>query len=286
MTSSMTGFSFKDKSTQSGNLIIEIKTLNSRYYDLNLKTSDLFKIYESKIREIIAAKVFRGKVDCKIFYRAKENSSKQLIDSKELKNLIVSSENIAKKLKNPAPIDPLDIFQLLSNQNLNISDKNLKKEILSLLEEAIQDLVTDRRREGLKIRQVIIKNLRAIENIINKAKKIIPKAIKNHQKKVIKKFKDALINVDDARLKQEFLLFIQKSDVTEEIDRIESHIIELRRLINLNGPTGKKIDFLMQEFNREANTIGSKAVSVDISKISVELKVLIEQVREQIQNIE
>ena len=286
MTSSMTGFSFKDKSTQSGNLIIEIKTLNSRYYELNLKTSDLFKIYESKIREIIAAKVFRGKVDCKIFYRAKENSSKQLIDSKELKNLIVSSENIAKKLKNPAPIDPLDIFQLLSNQNLNISDKNLKKEILSLLEEAIQDLVTDRRREGVKIRQVIIKNLRAIENIINKAKKIIPKAIKNHQKKVIKKFKDALINVDDARLKQEFLLFIQKSDVTEEIDRIESHIIELRRLINLNGPTGKKIDFLMQEFNREANTIGSKAVSVDISKISVELKVLIEQVREQIQNIE
>ena len=146
--------------------------------------------------------------------------------------------------------------------------------------------MTDRRREGVKIRQVIIKNLRAIENIINKAKKIIPKAIKNHQKKVIKKFKDALINVDDARLKQEFLLFIQKSDVTEEIDRIESHIIELRRLINLNGPTGKKIDFLMQEFNREANTIGSKAVSVDISKISVELKVLIEQVREQIQNIE
>ena len=286
MTSSMTGFSFKDKSTQGGSLIIEIKTLNSRYYELNLKTSDLFKIYESKIREIIAAKVFRGKVDCKIFYRAKENSSKQLIDSKELKNLIVSSENIAKKLKNPAPIDPLDIFQLLSNQNLNISDKNLKKEILSLLEEAIQDLVTDRRREGLKIRQVIIKNLRTIENIINKAKKIIPKAIKNHQKKVIKKFKDALINVDDARLKQEFLLFIQKSDVTEEIDRIESHIIELRRLINLNGPTGKKIDFLMQEFNREANTIGSKSVSVDISKISVELKVLIEQVREQIQNIE
>jgi uncharacterized protein (TIGR00255 family) len=286
MTSSMTGFSFKDKSTQGGSLIIEIKTLNSRYYELNLKTSDLFKIYESKIREIIAAKVFRGKVDCKIFYRTKENSSKQLIDSKELKNLIVSSENIAKKLKNPAPIDPLDIFQLLSNQNLNISDKNLKKEILSLLEEAIQDLVTDRRREGVKIRQVIIKNLRAIENIINKAKKIIPKAIKNHQKKVIKKFKDALINVDDARLKQEFLLFVQKSDVTEEIDRIESHIIELRRLINLNGPTGKKIDFLMQEFNREANTIGSKSVSVDISKISVELKVLIEQVREQIQNIE
>ena len=97
---------------------------------------------------------------------------------------------------------------------------------------------------------------------------------------------EALIDAEDARLKQEFLLFVQKSDITEEIDRLDSHIIELKRLINLNSPSGKKMDFLMQEFNREANTIGSKAVSVDISKISVELKVLIEQIREQIQNIE
>ena len=111
-------------------------------------------------------------------------------------------------------------------------------------------------------------------------------AIKEHQKRIVKKFKEALIDPEDARLKQEFLLFVQKSDITEEIDRLDSHIIELRRLINLNSPSGKKMDFLMQEFNREANTIGSKAVSVDISKISVELKVLIEQIREQIQNIE
>jgi uncharacterized protein (TIGR00255 family) len=114
----------------------------------------------------------------------------------------------------------------------------------------------------------------------------MPTAIKKHQSKIIKKFKEALLDTEDSRLKQEFLLFIQKSDITEEIDRIESHIIELRRLINGSSSSGKKMDFLMQEFNREANTIGSKAVSVDISTISVELKVYIEQIREQIQNIE
>jgi len=147
-------------------------------------------------------------------------------------------------------------------------------------------LLKDRQREGSKIRIVILKNIRSVELLVGRAKKIMPTVIKKHQSKIIKKFKEALLDTEDSRLKQEFLLFIQKSDITEEIDRIESHIIELRRLINGPSPSGKKMDFLMQEFNREANTIGSKAVSVDISTISVELKVYIEQIREQIQNIE
>jgi uncharacterized protein (TIGR00255 family) len=114
----------------------------------------------------------------------------------------------------------------------------------------------------------------------------MPEAIKLHQVKINKKFKEALINLENDRLKQEVLIFIQKSDITEEIDRLESHLKELKRLLVLKEPVGKKMDFLMQEFNREANTLGSKAISVDISRISVELKVIIEQIREQIQNIE
>ena len=114
----------------------------------------------------------------------------------------------------------------------------------------------------------------------------MPKAIKLHQLKIDKKFKVALIDTESERLKQELLIFIQKSDITEEIDRLESHLKELRRLLTIKEPVGKKMDFLMQEFNREANTLGSKSISVDISKISVELKVIIEQIREQIQNIE
>jgi uncharacterized protein (TIGR00255 family) len=287
MTASMTGFSLRDDRVEGGRLVIELKTLNSRYFELNLKITDQFKIYESKIREIISGKVARGKIECKIFFKAIDDHVKlDEINNKELKNIISFSENISKSLKNPAPINPLDIYQLLSNQPITIKHKTLKKELFNLLDNSIEALLKDRKREGFKIRRVILKNIKLIESMISKTKKIIPKAIKEHQKKIIKKFKEVLIDPEDPRLKQEFLLFVQKSDITEEIDRLDSHIIELRRLINLNSPSGKKMDFLMQEFNREANTIGSKAVSVEISKISVELKVLIEQIREQIQNIE
>ena len=287
MTASMTGFSLRDDRVEGGRLVIELKTLNSRYFELNLKIADQFKVYESKIREIISGKVARGKIECKIFFKAiDDHVNLDEINNKELKNIISFSENISKSLKNPAPINPLDIYQLLSNQPITIKHKTLKKELFNLLDDSIEALLKDRKREGLKIRRVILKNIKLIESMISKTKKIIPKAIKEHQKKIIKKFKEVLIDPEDPRLKQEFLLFVQKSDITEEIDRLDSHIIELRRLINLNSPSGKKMDFLMQEFNREANTIGSKAVSVDISKISVELKVLIEQIREQIQNIE
>ena len=287
MTASMTGFSLRDDRVEGGRLVIELKTLNSRYFELNLKIADQFKVYESKIREIISGKVARGKIECKIFFKAIDDHVKlDEINNKELKNIISFSENISKSLKNPAPINPLDIYQLLSNQPITIKHKALKKELFNLLDNSIEALLRDRKREGFKIRRVILKNIKLIESMISKTKKIIPKAIKEHQKKIIKKFKEVLIDPEDPRLKQEFLLFVQKSDITEEIDRLDSHIIELRRLINLNSPSGKKMDFLMQEFNREANTIGSKAVSVEISKISVELKVLIEQIREQIQNIE
>lgn len=287
MTASMTGFSLRDDRVEGGRLVIELKTLNSRYFELNLKITDQFKIYESKIREIISGKVARGKIECKIFFKAiDDHVNLDEINNKELKNIISFSENISKSLKNPAPINPLDIYQLLSNQPITIKHKTLKKELFNLLDNSIEALLKDRKREGFKIRRVILKNIKLIESMISKTKKIIPKAIKEHQKKIIKKFKEVLIDPEDPRLKQEFLLFVQKSDITEEIDRLDSHIIELRRLINLNSPSGKKMDFLMQEFNREANTIGSKAVSVEISKISVELKVLIEQIREQIQNIE
>ena len=287
MTASMTGFCFKEKQIKGGSLIIELKTLNSRYFELNLKLADQLRIYESRVREMISAKVSRGKVDCKIFLKIDENQSRVYsVDPKALKEVVNASEKIAKSLKNPAPINPLDILDLLSIKSKTDLDKNIRKEVLSLLDGSLEMLLKDRQREGSKIRIVILKNIRSVELLVGRAKKIMPTAIKKHQSKIIKKFKEALLDTEDSRLKQEFLLFIQKSDITEEIDRIESHIIELRRLINGSSPSGKKMDFLMQEFNREANTIGSKAVSVDISTISVELKVYIEQIREQIQNIE
>ena len=287
MTSSMTGFCFKEKQIKGASLIIELKTLNSRYFELNLRLADQLKIYESKVREMISAKISRGKVDCRIFLKIEENQATAYsVNPAELKTIVNATEKIAKSLKNPAPINPIDIIGLLSNQTKVSLDKNIRKDVLDFLDDSLGMLVNDRQREGSKIRTVILKNIKLVELLVGRAKKIMPKVIKKHQSKITKKFKEALLDIDDSRLKQEFLLFIQKSDITEEIDRIESHIIELKRLINGSIPSGKKMDFLMQEFNREANTIGSKAISVDISNISIELKVYIEQIREQIQNIE
>ena len=287
MTSSMTGFCFKEKQIKGASLIIELKTLNSRYFELNLRLADQLKIYESKVREMISAKISRGKVDCRIFLKIEENQATAYsVNPAKLKTIVNATEKIAKSLKNPAPINPIDILGLLSNQTKVSLDKNIRKDVLDFLDDSLGMLVNDRQREGSKIRTVILKNIKLVELLVGRAKKIMPKVIKKHQSKITKKFKEALLDIDDSRLKQEFLLFIQKSDITEEIDRIESHIIELKRLINGSIPSGKKMDFLMQEFNREANTIGSKAISVDISNISIELKVYIEQIREQIQNIE
>ena len=283
----MTGFFFGEKDTKFGNLIIEIKTLNSRYCELQLKLGDDLRVYESQIREIILGSISRGKIDCRIFLRSNEavlNARK--IDEKEIKLFIHTLEKIANFIKNPALIDPVEIFKLSGTNKQTIDNRYLKKTLLSELPNALKKIITDRQREGKNISQVIQNNTKVIERLINQTKKIMPKAIKLHQLKIDKKFKEALIDTESDRLKQELLIFIQKSDITEEIDRLESHLKELRRLLNIKEPVGKKMDFLMQEFNREANTLGSKAISVDISKISVELKVIIEQIREQIQNIE
>jgi len=283
----MTGFFFGEKDTKFGNLVIEIKTLNSRYCELQLRLGDDLRLYESQIREIILGSISRGKIDCRIFLRsseAKMNAGK--IDEKEIKSLIHSLEKIGGLIKNPALIDPVEIFKLSGANKQTVDNRDLKKTLLSTLPSAIQKIITDRQREGKNINQVILNNAKIIERLVNQAKKIMPKAIKLYRSKIDKRFKEALIETESDRLKQELLIFIQKSDITEEIDRLESHLKELRRLLTLKEPVGKKMDFLMQEFNREANTLGSKAVSVEISKTSVELKVIIEQTREQIQNIE
>jgi len=283
----MTGFFFGEKDTKFGNLVIEIKTLNSRYCELQLKLGDDLRVYESQIREIILGGISRGKIDCRIFLRPNEVSfNTREIDEKEIKALIHASEKIATFIKKPALIDPVEILRLSGTNKQAIDNRYLKKILLSALPNALQKIITDREREGKNISQVILKNTKVIERLINQTKKIMPKVIKLHQLKIDNKFKEALIDTENDRLKQELLIFIQKSDITEEIDRLESHLKELRRLLKIKEPVGKKMDFLMQEFNREANTLGSKAISVDISKISVELKVIIEQIREQIQNIE
>ena len=287
MISSMTSYHSVSKETDYGCLVIEIKTLNSRFFDLQIKLSDEFRIQETIIRKKISKVISRGKIECKAYFKTKEKLPEfKKNDLKVMKEVIITIEKISSLIKDPQKINPVDIVHLHNEKGDKFNYIGLSKTFLILFESSLKKIITDRQREGKKIKQLILSRNIKIEKEVKKIRKVIPKYIDNHQKKILKKFKEALINVDQDKIKQELLIFIQKGDIEEELDRLDSHSHELKRLLNLNEPVGKKIDFLMQEFNREVNTLGSKAIAVEISQSAVELKVLIEQIREQIQNIE
>ena len=287
MISSMTSYYSVSKETSYGSLVLEIKTLNSRFFDLQIKLSDELRIHEPLIRKKIAKILSRGKIECKIFLKEREDLVEiKNDDLKNLKKLIKFVEKISTLIKDPKQINPVEIIRLHREKNNKQNHKGLDKFLFLLFDDALKKIITDRQREGKKIKQLITSRSLRIEKEVAKIRKMIPRFIDIHQSKIVKKFKDALIDVDQDKIKQELVTFIQKSDVDEELDRLNSHSQELKRLLSLSEPVGKKIDFLMQEFNREANTLGSKAIAVEISQSAVELKVLIEQIREQIQNIE
>lgn len=283
----MTSYHSVSKETDYGCLVIEIKTLNSRFFDLQIKLSDEFRIHETIIRKKISKVISRGKIECKAYFKTKEKLPEfKKNDLKVMKEVIITIEKISSLIKDPQKINPVDIVHLHNEKGDKFNYIGLSKTFLILFESSLKKIITDRQREGKKIKQLILSRNIKIEKEVKKIRKVIPKYIDNHQKKILKKFKEALINVDQDKIKQELLIFIQKGDIEEELDRLDSHSHELKRLLKLNEPVGKKIDFLMQEFNREVNTLGSKAIAVEISQSAVELKVLIEQIREQIQNIE
>jgi uncharacterized protein (TIGR00255 family) len=240
------------------------------------------------IRDVISSEIKRGKVDCRIYFKSKNNAlDVKNVDPIKLKQLANSVNEIGKYFPQIEPINPLDILktsEIMHDQSLDIHllEKDLKKN----LKEALIEIQASKAREGEKLQKILLDKLKEIEILVGEAKRILPTLINEHQSKIENKFKEALIAIDEDRLKQEFLIFIQKMDIDEELNRITSHIDEVRRLLKIDGQIGKKLDFMMQELNREANTLGSKSISPKTSQISVDLKVLIEQMREQIQNIE
>jgi len=288
MALSMTGFSFKEADTEQGILLLEFRSLNNRYLELQVKLDESLRTFEPMIRDVISSEIKRGKVDCRIYFKSKTNAlDVKNVDPIKLKQLANSVNEIGKYFPQIEPINPLDILktsEIMHDQSLDINllEQDLKKN----LKEALIEIQASKAREGEKLQKILLDKLKEIEILVGEAKKILPTLINEHQSKIENKFKEALIAIDEDRLKQEFLIFIQKMDIDEELNRISSHIDEVRRLLKIDGQIGKKLDFMMQELNREANTLGSKSISPKTSQISVDLKVLIEQMREQIQNIE
>ena len=250
MALSMTGFSFKEADTQQGILLLEFRSLNNRYLELQVKLDESLRTFEPMIRDVISSEIKRGKVDCRIYFKSKSNAlDVKNVDPVKLKQLANSVSEIGKHFPHVQPINPLDILktsEIMHDQSLDINllEQDLKKN----LTEALIEIQASKAREGEKLQKILLDKLKEIEILVGEAKKILPALIKEHQSKIENKFKEALIAIDEDRLKQEFLIFIQKMDIDEELNRITSHIDEVRRLLKIDGQIGKKLDFMSYSF--------------------------------------
>ena len=289
MIYSMTGYASAQREWPQGTLQVELRAVNHRFLDVSMRLPEEFRALESAIREKLAARLNRGKVECRIAFNSQQgvaNSSLQL-NRALAENLL----NLGRELSALAPeARPLGIGEVLRWPGVMATDalppETLQSTALELLERALEDFLANRAREGEKLAGLLLDRAAQMETLVAEIRPRMPQIVADYETKLTQRFVDALGTQDDERIRQEIVLFAQRIDVAEEMDRLTAHIAELRHILKKGGNAGKRLDFLMQELNREANTLGSKSVSVDSSRTSMELKVLIEQMREQVQNIE
>jgi uncharacterized protein (TIGR00255 family) len=288
MILSMTGYASQEYNTSSGVLLVELRSVNHRYLELQLKLDDNLRSFESIVRELIQAKLGRGKVDCRLnLVRNIATESLPQLNHTVLQQIAESAKTAAQYFPHTQPVNMLEILQMPGvMQSVALDSDALEQDLKTTLNNVLQDLIAAKAREGEKLKTIILARLQEIEHLVAKVKPMMPALIKQYQEKLTAKLNEANNSNDDERVRQEMVLFAQRIDVDEELVRLSSHIEEVKRILNATAAAGKRLDFLMQEMNREANTLGSKSVAIETSQISMELKVLIEQMREQIQNIE
>lgn len=288
MILSMTGYASQEYNTANGVLIVELRSVNHRYLELQLKLDDNLRSFEASVREQIQAKLGRGKVDCRLsVMRNIAAQSAPQLNHTVLQQIAESAKTAAQYFPHTQPVNMLEILQMPGVMTTEAFDNDaLEADLKITLTTVLNDLIAAKAREGEKLKAIILERLHQIEGLVAKVKPMMPTLVKQYQEKLTAKLNEANNSNDDERVRQEIVLFAQRIDVDEELVRLSSHIAEVKRILNASAAAGKRLDFLMQEMNREANTLGSKSVAIETSQISMELKVLIEQMREQIQNIE
>jgi uncharacterized protein (TIGR00255 family) len=287
MTFSMTGFAALEQPLDNATLLLELRAVNSRYLDLHFKLDEQLRSMELPIRELIGAHLSRGKIECKInlIQRVQSNQATQL-DEHLMQQLAAMEKKTQLYFPHSSSLTVAEILRWPGVVLNDVLGESLVEDVKKLVNQGLQDLNASRKREGEKLKALILDRLAQIEVLVAKVKPLLPALSKEYQEKLVIKLNESLKNVDQERVAQELVLFAQRIDVDEELTRLTAHISEVKRILASDAPAGKRLDFLMQELNREANTLGSKSVSVQTTQVSMELKVLIEQMREQIQNIE
>ncbi len=290
MINSMTGFATKQKIAGDLLLTCDVRSVNHRYLDISVRVHDEYRFLEFPVRSALAETVKRGKIDCRLAVEKKPGESDPIVlNDKLIDRLFEAQDALRAKYPELTPLSFKDILTFPDAQTQKPVDKEtLEKAAAELAAEVGADLADMRSREGERLRDNLIEKLDQIENLTKELKYALPRVMDSYQARLRNNLISALENFDEEKFQQDFVNFLQKYDVDEEINRLFSHAAETREILTGKGSAaiGKKLDFLMQEFMREANTLGSKAVDRSVVKTSVQLKVLIEQMREQVQNIE
>jgi len=289
MIRSMTAFARQQSTTASGDLTLELRAVNHRYLEINPRLPEELRIFEPKIRAALGKRLSRGKIDCTMRYVAPESVNGELVINEEMvKQLAQATHTIEGILYDSTPISSLELLKWPGVITTTPVDENQVIENASkILDDAITELIEMRESEGAKLTAIILQRCDAIEAVIATVKLRLPEVLDSARKRLELRLADLKQpDTDSSRLEQEMVILAQRLDVDEELDRLETHLSEIRKTLKQSKPVGRRLDFLMQELNREANTLGSKSADIETTQASVELKVLIEQMREQIQNIE
>lgn len=288
---SMTGFGRASLESNGKNYIIEIKTVNNKYSDITVKSPKRLSFMEDKIRKQIANRITRGKVEVSVSFFDFSNKSKNVVLNKEIaKEYIKQLREIADENNLSENISVVEIAKLpdILNSIDSDNDEEIASEALQCLNMALDSLIEMRKTEGENIKQDLLVRIERVQNLVDKIAGNSKGIVEEYVSKLEKRVKEILKTdvVDENRIAQEAVIYADKTSIEEELTRLNSHIVQFKELVNSDGPVGKKLDFMIQEMNRETNTIGSKAGSGEITKAVIDLKVELEDIREQIQNIE
>jgi len=288
MIHSMTGYAVKTLEVERGTLQLELKSVNSRYLDFHFRVAEELRFLEIPLRELLASRLARGKVECRLGFNAASAKADQLeLNSELLGSLKLLNQRVRAEMPEAKPLSVNDVLRwpgMFGDQSIDFAA--FGPSVLALARDVLDEFAASRGREGEKLGAMIVDRVHAMRAIVAAVAPRIPEAQALFTDKLRQRLVEALGNASDERILQEVAVFATRIDVAEELSRLTTHLDEVERVIKQGGACGKRLDFLMQELNREANTLGSKSAITEVSQASMDLKLLIEQMREQIQNLE
>ena len=287
MIYSMTAFARLEVKKDWGDAVWEIRSVNQRYLENFFRLPEQFRGLENTLREKLRQSLTRGKIECSLRIETKKQTNAELNLNKELANQVIQSLQWIKTQAGEGEINLADVLRYPGVVEAQEQDLDaISQDLLTAFDDLLTDFIAMRGREGEKLNDIIQQRLDAIAVEADKVRLQMPAVLQWQRERLLQRFEDAQVNLDPQRVEQEMILLAQRVDVAEELDRLQMHVKETTNILKKGGAVGRKLDFMMQELNRESNTLASKSINADITASAVELKVLIEQMREQIQNLE